>query len=576
MKKLIIFVSLFGIVSFSITGFLINKANSPEKNNSNNDVQVVEKTLDLNGRYNTNDLIIEYEENTNYTEFIKDFKIPQIKGLKDKTVEEKINNEMKNTILAKVDEITKIENLDEYYIEEYKYWSNEHYPVRVYIQEHCNFANVISLTANIDYDVENNTSLEKLIFNYELVNGEKLKLEDLFVKDADITEMLRKVLYKVIAGESSSYDSRDNLYYDIENEMWVTNGLIYDEESNDYIRGEKEYIPFHTEDKINQKIIKYMKEREKQFEFTEAAVSFVLGEYDSHRLHFTDIADQVVIYDKYLTEESIYEKDDVGQENLLNCTTPRSNFLLQKYGLESDNIWYDLSIPNYYGQIEKYPFKASYNKLCEKAKELGNEKLEEYIEIAKQNPEKFYILSLTLNVSFVEVYNEDDKYNNIISMTISEAFETIELGEVSKEDIISDIFKAYRYSNVSMYPSGLDCYYQGGWNNYKELRQNDYSNIVKKDITIAYDARNMEQIEDVGELFKQEANYKKILEDKTIEILSRVYNSDEVNEIMQDVSYDISAYGLLINVPENYADGYRMQISFFEFDEEILSIYELE
>ena len=114
MKKYIIIILIFAIVSFSITGVLIylknnnvevlenimpfNKESGEE--NSTND----EKTIDLYGTFDENDIEIEKLEKK-YDGLEKTLKIPQIKGLKNKEVEEKINKDIEKRIDEKIEEI---------------------------------------------------------------------------------------------------------------------------------------------------------------------------------------------------------------------------------------------------------------------------------------------------------------------------------------------------------------------------------------------------------------------------------------------------------------------------------------
>ncbi len=65
--------------------------------------------------------------------------------------------------------------------------------------------------------------------NYELINGNRLKFEDLFVKDADTQTVLRKIFYNK-NNDPERYDvDIDSVYFDKVNNCWVKRYYSYDE-----------------------------------------------------------------------------------------------------------------------------------------------------------------------------------------------------------------------------------------------------------------------------------------------------------------------------------------------------------
>lgn len=108
MKKIFLGVVIFAIVSVLVTGVLIDiKKESLNTNDvfagekvdtlvsENEDIS--EKTIDLYGKYDENDLIVEKKTiKTPSGNF--EIKIPQIKGLKNKTIENKVNKDIKDRI----------------------------------------------------------------------------------------------------------------------------------------------------------------------------------------------------------------------------------------------------------------------------------------------------------------------------------------------------------------------------------------------------------------------------------------------------------------------------------------------
>ena len=119
MKKYVIIILIFAIVSFSITGVLIylknNNVESSEniislgnEENNENSGEIIyannEKTIDLYGTFDENDIEIERLEKK-YDGVEDTIKIPQIRGLKNKEVEEKVNKDIEKRIDEKIEEI---------------------------------------------------------------------------------------------------------------------------------------------------------------------------------------------------------------------------------------------------------------------------------------------------------------------------------------------------------------------------------------------------------------------------------------------------------------------------------------
>ena len=114
MKKLPLFIVIFTILAIGCTAIMIEIKNGDENDknisyeeieNKNEEIhnEIPEKTLNLNGTYSQNDLII-YESDFFIEECNKTIKIPQISGLKNKTIENKINDNIKSKIKDKIRE----------------------------------------------------------------------------------------------------------------------------------------------------------------------------------------------------------------------------------------------------------------------------------------------------------------------------------------------------------------------------------------------------------------------------------------------------------------------------------------
>lgn len=417
----------------------INETNNNTENNKSN-----EKTIDLRGTYNQNDLII---EEINY-EGIKEEngenpKIPQICGLKNKQIQEKINAQIKSSIENKVKDILK--NNDVSFL---SFW----YSIE------ANFSNVLSIYFRI-YDNDGNENANDTIrLNYNLANGENLKFEELFKQDEDLKSILRIVLYKGLVQEQENETRRHgtgttvrDIYYNNEEKTWYA---TYDENGKEII---KEYVPPISEYEIEKLIKKFLKQEDKKFSFSPYKLEMEIGDLICY-LELKDIADKVVIYNKFLTSESLYEKNDVGVKNIITCSAENNFGKYKETKYESDNFFYDVCLQPEYGVGDegengngKESIENRYKFLEAKLEKMKNEmdnKVKEYKNIAKNNPDKSYFLFLNFRVGENIDYTENKKElvgefrSNIIVCNIKE-----------KEKVLEKILSCYRYYRVGYYGS---------------------------------------------------------------------------------------------------------------------------
>ena len=170
-----------------------------------------------------------YEDDKTYAYYL------QIDGLANEKIEEAINAELKSQIIEfgqfAYDEAIKA-NSNDIYTSFGKYNRNEHYNYgdkpnnwNSCVKETILFNgnNVISI-AMIDYD---NLYLTKYsdsavrFLNYNLLNGEKLKIEELFTKECSVADTFAKALYYQLGEGEIKW--KENYYYNEitgEKEWW--------------------------------------------------------------------------------------------------------------------------------------------------------------------------------------------------------------------------------------------------------------------------------------------------------------------------------------------------------------------
>ena len=191
-----------------------------------------EKTIDLNAIYIGNNIDIEtlkYDTEDPY----RKMEIPQIKGLKNKSIEEQINKSIKNKCME-------TENL--------------------YNRVCANFSNVLSINNGC---------------NYNFANGKELEFEDLFTKDADLKNIVRLAIYRGLVekqrDEIDYYENRisqSEPYYDETDQTWYVDILYRDDEGNYTKTDRKEYAIPMSEYEIEKIVNKFLKSPNKKFYFT--------------------------------------------------------------------------------------------------------------------------------------------------------------------------------------------------------------------------------------------------------------------------------------------------------------------
>ena len=500
MKKIIFGLIAFGIVCFAATGVLISKHNEEilaidnnQENKSNGNKEEQEKTLDLNGTYNENDIII--SENAEIFNSVE-IQIPQISGLKNKDIETKVNNSIREKIYSSLKEYSDIEYMSFY--------------------TNANFSNVLSIICTCGLKDD----WKEIYLNYELINGEELKLDDLLSKNTDIYTVVRKAFYRAAAGSAVRNEDIEEPKYDPTTNTWY----IYRYEWNTSTESsEKKKVEFVIdEDEVAQNIANFINSSRKDFFFSSQGVYLKTYNYF---VNFTDIADNIVIYDKYLTDESLYERDDIGLKNLFTCAFSCSNVVkYQDYKMLGDNLFYDVAIKESDTVIWNRINAAGVNeKMCELLKKKSYKKLEEYKELASKNPDKFYVVIIRPLVSILDFENNAENtyfINAQLDIKLAE-------NQESKEVNMKQIKEQYRYPNVSFYDSAGDYYY-------------DYNNPAKivSEPVEWYDLKTLEKI-DIEKYYDENEEYREFLNNVIKAKLAETYPTINCELEVESIKYDI-------------------------------------
>lgn len=394
-KAKIIFVVIFSLICIIATTILvmyknieieeIQETENPEQIISNDKEKDV-AGIDLNGTYNQNDLIIEEKAITKEKVEIRYF---QISGLKNKNVETKINKEIEHMALNWYKE--EIDNFDEVINAYVSMWNS------------ANFANTISFSisyvAKIDDDGDGFYQGEKGL-NFDLNTGEKIAFEDLFTPDAPMEDMLRKSTYYSLI----SYRVEDNLAGDL---------VI-----SDYGDIENEIV----------KIINlYKRGNLTEFWYTPKYINILYKENQMISIDMEDFAKYITIYNRYLSENSLYINDNIGIKDLYTLANRYKDIYYYENYQNRDNYFIEISINFQSEDNDEFAKKIT----KEKIGAIENE-IEKVKQKASENSNRFYILNYHISIytgeewSTKQVLTNCWEYGNSYEMSVHDFEENIE------------------------------------------------------------------------------------------------------------------------------------------------------
>ena len=352
-KAKIIFVVLFCIICISVTLGLILYKNIEIGQEVKDDIRTGESDeinkdvagIDVNGTYNQNDL--KMEENRATKEKVE-ISYLKILGLKNKIIQENINQELERDALNFYRE--KISDL------------NEVINVSSNMINTANFANVISF--EISYVAKKDDNGDGFYqdikgINYDLTTGEEISIDKLFTSDAPIEDILRKSAY----------------YSLIENN--TEENLSGDLVVSDYGDIEDDIATF-----INQ----YKKGKINKFYFSPKYIYILYGE-NVIKIDMKQYADYIAIYNRYLTDESIFETNDVGLKNLYTLSERYTIDYRYTIYEKGSNYLIDINIDNI--DLDETAFSKKVLQI--KIKELDDE-IKKMKSIASRDTNNFYII----------------------------------------------------------------------------------------------------------------------------------------------------------------------------------------
>ncbi|MBQ8002348.1 MAG: hypothetical protein IJ297_02770 [Clostridia bacterium] len=471
--------------------------------------------IDLQGTFDENDLLI--EETTLPLNEENDIIIPQIKGLKDSEIQDKINSEMYNRATALVEKYSDI-NYANYYTQ-------------------ANFANVISISFSVGFEDEPYS--ESIYFNYSLVDGEKLNFEDLFMPEADILSIVRTSFYKELAfyGE---YDHEKQLHSPDENEVY--------------------------------KIVKgFMAEDDKRFTFSSTGI-YIYHKNNFAEIKMLDYAPDIAIYSKYMTGKSIFTGEYEGFKNAFTCSNTQYDiFDTIEYGYLENNLWYDFTIGQDYISQHEEGFDAEkvekYTSLKQDVYQSFYSLINDYRTLAKDNPDTFYVVlfkpSFSLYISSeYEGGQWFNTFSNLASATNSIYIYSmpLEVYENSFKDLIRE---TYRYEYFAM---------RGGAYIPKEELPEGVQ-LETKEYSYLYNYITGEEYTSLKDIFFDDAKAMEVIEEVVRNWLS---NQDDlpkdITSLIEEMSLSVEGTRIIAHFPS--MEDFTVTIWLDNFDKSMLKIFD--
>lgn len=299
----------------------------------------------------------------------------QIEGLKNKEVQDRINQEIKNIAFHQVTQ------------EE----QNNPKIDRIYIQVYCqaNFSNILSLHTVKETRKKGKTEnvyeyADSVGMNYNLATGEKLTFSDLFTNDANIKSILSQSAYTTFAEEYL------NKRYEDENFDWDgdMNKIDYSE----------------IEDNVLKIVQSYDKDKQPSFYFNERFIFALIGGKQI-TINMRDFYHQIAIYHRFAKTEGLYEKIET-QSRYVFIPKDDKYMLYRKLGKIGDNLFVDVVLQNF--DYEEENISKQDKKVQEYINQL-EKRIEECKTYLKKNPDKAIVLSLYQDVQ----YNEGVESNHL-------------------------------------------------------------------------------------------------------------------------------------------------------------------
>lgn len=296
-KKRIFIIIVVWIFLLVITGgvtWYLNKNNN-EKTKQVDNIKPYYNKLDYYTFYDENDLKIEKKYINQKKEYQR-YECIEISGLKNKKIENKINKELYDTVKEAIDNNA----------------------TSVHSRLYLNAFNILSIMVDSYYEGKDAV---KNFYNYDLNTGDYIKFDNLFTNTANVFSIIYSGCYNKLSTDISF--SLLSLNKQIQAaKIYNENGAVsqyYVNKSLDELEQEKNNYEEQMAN-IENLAIQYSKEvmdiSEKNFLITNYGIILYDNDNKEITIRARDNMEYMAYYEKYVNNKNIYEKDNVGLNNL--------------------------------------------------------------------------------------------------------------------------------------------------------------------------------------------------------------------------------------------------------------------
>lgn len=379
-KKTLILLSIFAIIALAITAGAIYYTKSKESNNIqfekinnvftdnilSNTQTITPDNLgikSLQDKYDLNDLLIINQNDTygdkisNQNSYNWNIEYVKIQGLKNKTIENKINQSIEQQV-------------KNYIVKDAP--KGEAYFISTYCT--ANYSNILSMIIHNSYYEQNKNNFQKCI-NYDLNTGNEINFNELFTNVTSVKNIISKCAYNSIALEIGS--EKD---------------LGADMNNIDYS---------NVNDRVFNILAEYNSGTPIEFYFTARQIyAFIAGE--NFNIDMRDYYENIAIYNRYASNKNLYETSYSAEKNVY-VFLDRIGCYYSKLENNSDNIYTDFKLG--LADTNKVINNKQYMTIIEDYKNYFNNQLLKYKEYLNQNKDKAILYAVTAELEI----NDDGK-----------------------------------------------------------------------------------------------------------------------------------------------------------------------
>ena len=373
-KKKIFFLIIFTIIICVITMFLIKYSQNRLDENAilnTTDENIVENSQSLNTEIEEKDMeyVIDLETTKVYDNPLvisndfryndnENFTYIQISGLKDKELENRINNEIIEYVRNAYNQYGK--NVDG----------------GAYTYVNANYSNVLSIGITIFKGNNNNGNSENECYylNYNLRDGEKINLDDIYTSKSKFLSALRDTAYKTYVWDYARKNESES-------------DLLYDMKNVDYSA---------VEDDVYKMILDFKSGKINDFLIGAKEITILYNDKDFY-IEIQNYIDAISICTKYATDnlDEIYENPSLVTYKHYALTNDDTVYEYKNI-IDEDNIYASLYIDGLSEPENIYNIAKKY--IDNKLNEISN---------LHTNDDEFYIISYNI---CIENTTEDNKY----------------------------------------------------------------------------------------------------------------------------------------------------------------------